>query len=188
MEMLKKFRTNQLVFIALMAALMLAINFSFGGLIIALTGIPLFNGIVTGVVCGIFLMIMYKTLPKFGTFTLFLLIYAVLELPTTLGGAPGFWPKIPINVISGLAGDILFLAFRYKKASIYPIFYVLITVNTLVFIWFMKLLGVAGWDKILSILWWFLPLYFVLGTIGIFIGELVIRKLKNKNFYIQIRS
>ena len=102
--MLKKFTTRELVFIALFATTLLIVNLLLGGWLIALTGIPMANGIVTGITFGLFLLILIKMSPKFGSLTLFLLVYSVLELPTTLGGAPGFWPKVPINILNIRSG------------------------------------------------------------------------------------
>lgn len=186
--MLKKFATRELVFIALMSALIFAINLIIGGALIAVTGIPLINGIITGITFGIFTIILARTMPKFGTFTLFLLIYAILEIPTTLGGAPGFWPKIPINTITGLVADIFFLAVNYRKWAPWVGFYILATVNTLTFVYFMVLLGVPGVDRLLGVLWWFIPSYWVIGTFGLAAGEYIFRKLKNKRIIRQIAS
>lgn len=186
--MLKKFKTKELVFIALIATLLFVINFLAGGALIAITGIPLMNGILTGITFGIFTIILFKAIPKFGTFTLFLLIYAILEIPTSLGGAPGFWPKIPINVISGLVLDIILLAFNYRKIIFYPAIYVLVVVNTLTFVWFLKMFNVPGVEKLIKILWWFIPLYWVLGTIGILIGLYIWNKIKEKNIIKQIQG
>lgn len=180
--MFKKFSTKELVFIALASAMIFAINLVIGSALIAATGIPLMNGIITGITFGIFTIIMARTIPKFGTFTLFLLIYAVLELPTSLGGAPGFWPKIPINALTGLAADIFLLAVSYRKWAPWTVFYVLSIVNTLAFIYFMVLLGVPGTEKLLAILWWFLPSYWIIGTLGLTAGELLFKRIKNKRF------
>jgi len=184
--MLKSFSTKQLIFIALMATLLLIINLVLGGGLIAITGIPMINAVVTGITFGLFVVLVALTLPKFGSLTLFVLVYAILELPTPLGGGPGFWPKIPINIITGLVADFLLIGFKYKKWSYFPLLYILVTVNTFVFIYFMKLLGVAGWNVILSMLWWVLPLYFVLGTVGILLGFYIHKKIKDKRAYLQI--
>lgn len=187
--MLKSFSTKQLIFIALMAALLLILNLILGGALIAITGVPLANGIITGITFGLFLVLMLLTLPKFGTFTLFLLVYAILELPTSLGGAPGFWPKIPINVLTGLAGDLFLLAVGYNKKWAHFIgFYILITVNTFVFVFFMKLLGLPNVDKLIAMLWWFLPLYWILGSVGILLGYSLHKRIKNNKTYMQIKS
>jgi len=186
--MLKGFSTKQLVFIALMSAFMFVINLIIGSGLIAITGIPLANAIVTGIVFGTFIILMVRTLPKFGTFTLFLLVYSLLEIPTSLGGAPGFWPKVPINVITGLAGDIFLLLFNYKRWTHFIGFYILITINTLVFVYFLSLFGIPGVDKLISMLWWILPLYWILGTIGIFIGEFIYGRIKKNKTYLQIKD
>ncbi len=186
--MFKSFKAKQLIFIALMAVLLFVINLVFGSILIAATGIPMANAIFSGITFGIFVLLMVRTLPKFWTFTLFFLIYSILEIPTPLGGAPGFWPKIPINVLVGLAADSFLLSTKYKKWSYFVGFYVLATVNTLAFIFFMKMFNVPGVEKLAAILWWLIPVYWVLGTIGILIGEAIYNKLKNNKTYLQIKD
>lgn len=186
--MLKKFKTKELVFIALMAVLLFVINFILGAWLNALTGIPFMNGVVTGITFGIFMAIMARTLPKFWTFTLFFLIYSLIELPTNLGGAPGFWPKIPINILTGLAADIFLFSFRYKRWSYYPGFIILSTVNLFAFIFFLNLLGMPGVRELLGIVWWLLPLYWILGSMGIIVGHRITDRLENNKTYLQIKE
>ncbi|MBI5065393.1 MptD family putative ECF transporter S component [Candidatus Woesearchaeota archaeon] len=184
--MLKKFNTKQLVFIALAAALIFVINLTIGGAINSATGIPLSSIFFTSVIFGISVIIFTKILPKFGTWTLFLLIYSILELPTSLGGAPGFWPKIPINVITGILADITLYFVNYKKWGMFVGFYVLATVNMFLFAFFLLLLKIPGSDKLLKILYILIPAYCIIGTIGLFMGLAIWNRIKDKRIIRQI--
>ena len=186
--MFKQLTTKELVFISLMAASIFVINVLTGAGVVAATGIPLSSAFVTAITMGIWALLLFKIVPKPGTFTLFLLIYSILELPTFLGGAPGFWPKIPINVISGLLADVFLYSARYRTWSVYVAFYVIATANLLAFIFFLWLLGIPGVEKTIAIAHIIIIAYSVLGTIGILIGTAIYRRIKDKRIVMQIRQ
>lgn len=184
--MLKSFTTRELVFIALMAASLFVINFAMGSGIVVATGIPLSSAFVTAITIGLWVLLVIKIVPKFGTLTLFFLIYSILELPTTLGGAPGFWPKIPINAVTGLVGDLFLMLTKYRTWSIFVAFYVLALANLSTFLLFLWVLGLPGVEKTLAIFHILIIAYWVLGTIGILLGFVVHKRIKNKGFVRQI--
>ena len=186
--MFKKFPTKQLVFIALMAASLFVLNLITAAGVVAATGIPLSSAFVTAITIGLWVLLLVKIVPKFGTLTLFFLIYSILELPTALGGAPGFWPKIPINAISGLLGDIFLYYMNYRNWSIFTGFYVLATTNIAAFIFFLWALGLPGVEKTIAIAHILVLAYWVLGTIGILIGLGVYKRIKNLRVLQQVGS
>ena len=47
--MLKKFTTRELIFIALMAALLFVTNLIISGAVISITGVPASSGFITGI-------------------------------------------------------------------------------------------------------------------------------------------
>src|SRR3989344_8806539 len=178
--MFQKFTTRELVFIALMAASLFVVNLFLATGIIAVTGIPLASAFLTGITIGIWVLLMIKIVPKVGSLTLLFLIYSILEIPTSLGGAPGFWPKIPINVITGLIGDLFLYLANYKRWSIYPAFYVLTTANLIVFMLFLALLKVPGTDKLIKIAPILIAVYWVVGSVGLFLGNIMYKRIENK--------
>ncbi len=184
--MLKHFTTKELIFIALMSALIFIINVVIGSIVISITGIPLSNAFVTGITMGLGVLLIIKIVPKFGSLTLFLLIYSILSIPTSLGGAPGFWPKIPINTISGLLGDLFLLTARYRLWSLFLGFYIITTANISAFLFFLWLLALPAIQKTISIAHWLLLAYWILGTVGILIGMFIWNKLKDKRILLQI--
>src|SRR3989344_8268047 len=177
--MFQKFTTRELVFIALMAASLFVVNLFLATGIIAVTGIPLASAFLTGITIGIWVLLMIKIVPKVGSLTLLFLIYSILEIPTSLGGAPGFWPKIPINAISALIGDLFLYFTNYRNWSIFVAFYVLAAVNISTFVYFLWLLGLPGVEKTLAIAHYLVLAYCVLGTVGILIGLKVYKRIKN---------
>ena len=184
----KYLTTREIVFISLMSASLFVVNLVVGGAINAATGIPLSNAFFTAVTIGIWSMLMFKIVPKPGTFTLLLLIYSILEIPTSLGGAPGFWPKIPINVITGLIGDLFLYLANYKRWSIYPAFYVLTTANLIVFMLFLALLKVPGTDKLIKIAPILIAVYWVVGSVGLFLGNIMYKRIENKKVVRMIKT
>ena len=186
--MFQKFTTRELVFIALMAASLFVANLVLATGIIAATGIPLASGFLTGITIGLWALLMIKIVPKVGSLTLLCLIYSILEIPTSLGGAPGFWPKIPINAISALIGDLFLYFTRYRNWSIFIAFYVIAVFNIGTFIYFLWLLGLPNVEKTLTIAHYLVLAYWVLGTIGILIGFAIYKRIKNKRTILQIRS
>ncbi len=186
--MLQKFTVRELILIALLASAKFVLDFVFGAGIVAATGIPLASAFFSAITAGLFFSLLVKLIPKFGTLTLFFLVYAILELPTVLGGAPGFWPKIPINALAGLAGDIFLILADYKKWAVFVSFYVLSAVTLPVFVFFLWLLGLPGVDKTISLVHLLILAYWVLGTVGILIGMQIFKKVKHWNIIKQVKS
>lgn len=186
--MFNNFTTRELVFIALMSALVFVINFVIGGAVNAATGIPLSSAFFTALIFGVCVIILGLSIPKFGAFTLFLLIYSILEMPTSLGGAPGFWPKIPINAITGLVADSVLGFVRYRKWAIFIAFYVLATVNLLTFAFFLWALGLPGAEKLIKLLPILIGSYWIIGTIGLFIGLHIWKRIKEKRLIRQLKG
>ena len=79
--------------------------------------IALFTHIIAGIfimvpVNFIFLTLTKKMVPRFGSLTLFLIVYGILAFPTTLfGGTPGIY-KVVVGLIIGLFLDLVYLPSR----------------------------------------------------------------------------
>lgn len=184
--MFNKFTIRELVFISLMSALIFVFNLIFGGAIVAATGIPLSSAFVSAILFGIAVIFVTKIVPKFGTWTILLLIYSILEMPTSLGGAPGFWPKIPINLITGILADIVLYLIRYRTVGSFFAFYVLATANIVTFAFFLWLLNFPGVDKLISLMPIMIPVYWAVGTVGIILGLFIWNRMKDKRIIKQI--
>jgi hypothetical protein len=186
--MLKKFKTQELIVIALIAALVFVVDLIFVSL--APEGSPqrIITTIISLVITAILIVMLIKTCPKFGVLTLFSLIYGILELPTPLGVAPGFWPKIIINVLCGFLGDWFIYAFKYRNWSILVGAWIFGLFNQILFILAMILLGFPV-SNYLSVL--ILPIilaFLIFSGLGFWLGLKIYSKLKNKAFTQQISS
>ncbi|MBI4155044.1 MptD family putative ECF transporter S component [Candidatus Woesearchaeota archaeon] len=186
--MFKHFSTKELVFIAMMSASIFIINLISGSAIVGVTGIPMTSAFATAITMGLWILILIKVVPKVGAITLFLLIYSILEMPTTLGGAPGFWPKIPINVISGILGDLFLYLTKYRLWGLITGFIIIASVNLGTFAFFLWVLGLPGVDKLLPIIHIIIVVYAVLGSLGIVIGNVIWKRIKDKRIIQQISS
>jgi hypothetical protein len=179
--MLKNWRTNDFVIVALLSAAYIVADLIFASAVVAVSGIPLSSALITGLIAGFFLLITVKLVPKPGAVTLLMALFAVMELPTSLGGAPGFWPKIPINVLAGLLGDVwLYFTGYHKRWNLFVGFYILAAVNLASFIFFLVLMKIPNAEKTLAIAHWLILVYWIIGTIGIALGLIVWNKIKDK--------
>lgn len=187
--MLKNWKTKDLVVIALLAASWIVLDLIFASFLNAITGIPLTSAMITGVIAAFFMVLAIKILPRFGSLTIMLTLFGLLEMPTSLGGYPGFWPKIIINGLSGFFGDVWLVFTGYKKTwNLFVGFYILAAVNLFTFIYFLIKMGVPNAEKTFAIWYYILPVYWIMGTIGIFLGMLVWRKIKDKKIVRQITN
>jgi hypothetical protein len=187
--MLKSFKTKDFIVVALLAAAYIVMDLVFAAAVSSLTGIPLATAFVTGIIAGFFMLITIKLIPKFGSLTLLRTILAVLELPTSLGGAPGFWPKIIINALSGFLGDLWMKYTGYSKRwNLFIGFYIIAAVNLLTFVFFLVYMGIPNANKILGMVYYLIPTYWILGTAGILIGLGVWNKIKNKKIVLQLKG
>jgi len=103
------FTIAQIIFIALMSAANVVLS-----LIVSLVVKALFTHIVAGVLIMvpfnfIFFAITKNLVNKFGTLTLYFLIYGVLAIPTSLFGSVAGVYKVVVGVAIGFVLDVLFL-------------------------------------------------------------------------------
>jgi hypothetical protein len=180
--MLKKFKTQELIVIALIAVMVFIINLIFIGL--GPQGSP--QQIITLplslIASGILTVLVIKICPKFGVLTLFALIYGILEMPTPLGVAPGFWPKIVINVLSALVGDIFIYNLRYRNWSIFVGAWIFGILNQSLFILAMFLFGIPFSTKLTVFVIPMLILMILVSGLGMWLGLLIWKRIKNKRF------
>lgn len=183
-----KFNTRELIFIALMGALLFIINFSAGGWVIAATGIPGGSAFVTGFTNLMFVAFVGLTVRKFGVLSLMYLIYGILALPTHMaGGPPGFvWKILPL-VIGALVIDICIKVSGEKKGLIIGLpLYIAVTLPLFLGIYYT--LGMPEFDKMLSAAPVLAVAFLVLGYLGMWAGFKVHQKLKNKRLLKQLTA
>jgi hypothetical protein len=184
--MFKGFTTKELVFIAFMAAALFVVNFITGAGLNAITGVPLSNMFINSLFLALWIFLMVKILPKFGTLTLMLLIYSILAIPTSIGGAPGFLLKVPIITFAGFLGDIFLYFTKYRSWSIFFAYYILTTATLLTFAFALFKLGIPAANKILPIVHWLILAICVVGTVGLVIGIFIYNRIKDKRIIRQL--
>src|SRR3989344_7450991 len=183
--MFKKFNTKELVFLAFMAAFLIALNLVIGT---AAATFSLEAGeFIGGITNAIVLTFVALTLNRFGAISIFYLIYSLLALPFPLGGGPpGFMLKIPLLVIPIIFFDLILYLTKFKKLGFvvgWPIsIFALAIVHLLIF----YLLEMPEFDKLLKALPILIIGLIVLGYLGIWIGFKIYNKLKDKRIIQQI--
>lgn len=166
---LKQFSTKQIIFIALMAALLFALDLALVSGIDAAVGIPGTGVLVDSLLFVSIATIIGLTVRKFGTYTWLAFIYSVLTVPTNLLGPPGIY-KLILGLILGLIADIVVIIFKYKKIG-----YILsLTIANTLLIPFMlfalKFLKLPGADELAKLLWFFIGIVVIESIIGAWIG------------------
>jgi hypothetical protein len=183
----ERIKTKELIFLALMAVAWFTLDFIIGQWINAVTGLYMI-GFLAAIVSGFFGVMLVKIRPRFWTFTLTLLIWGLLALPTASAGPVGFWPKVLIEVFVGFVADCGFYIMRYKNWSICVGFYIIVLLLYGLSIGSMVLLGVPEADKILKMLPMIILGFWIIGTIGLWLGFYTWRKIKNKPFVRQLQN
>lgn len=185
--MFKKFKTKELVFLALFAAFAFLIMFSIGGAINIVTGTPLMGGLVLNIVFSFLIVTALLIVRKFGTATITAVIYSALSVPTVNFGPPGVY-KIFIALILGLVLDTILYAGRYKRGSYYissglaylispPLLYVALV-----------MLRMPAAEKIAGLVIPLMAIYCVEAIIGTFIALKVYNKIKDKKIIKQVEA
>jgi hypothetical protein len=181
-------KTKELIFLTLMGVLWFLLDFIVGQWVNAVTGLFLIGAAVSSIVAGFFAIILIKIRPKFGTLTIPLLIFGILCIPTPSGGPVGFWPTAVINFLVGLIADAWLKATKYKNWAIITSFYILATLllysQTIVMVW----MGIPESQKILSLMHFVVLGFWIIGSLGLWLGFKVYKKIKDKPIIRQISA
>lgn len=175
------FSTKELIFIALMAALLFVLNFTVGAGIIAVTGIPGSSAFITGITNLIFITFIALVVRKFGVLSLFYFVYGIIALPTHMaGGPPGFIWKVPLLVISAFLLDILLHFTKFRKVGFIIGLPVLTIFGFGSYLVVYYLLGMPEFEKLYGVIFIMSIIFIVLGYIGMWLGFVLYNKMKNK--------
>jgi hypothetical protein len=177
--MLKGFKTKELIFIAILGAIVFAFDILFITSIEALVGIPGIGVLVDTIFVVGIATIGGLVVKKFGLFTGWSIVYSALAIPTNIIGPPGIY-KLLIGLILGFVADLIVFAFKYKKVGYYLS---LAIANTLCmpFILFLLLkLGLPGADQLAKAIWIFIPVAFIESLIGAWLGIRLYEKKLSK--------
>ena len=178
--MFKKISTRELVFLTLAGTAWFLLDLAIGLWINAVTGIFLLGSFLGAIISGFFVALLVKIRPKFFTFTITLLIFGLLALPTSSAGPAGFWPKILIEPLVGLLGDIFLKLAKYKRWSIFAAFYILSAGLLYSLTLAMIAMGIPEASKTLALLHFVTLGFWIIGTIGLLFGFYVYKKGHSK--------
>ena len=88
LTMFERFTTKQLVFLALMGAVLFLQDISISIPIYAATGIPGAGYAIIGITFVLVAIVGALVVPRFGSFTIMAFIYSVIAIPTPVYGPP----------------------------------------------------------------------------------------------------
>lgn len=173
--MFKQFTTKQLVFIALLGALLFIFDMVVVSGIEAATGVPGIGVLIDTLFVVAIATIGGLVIKKFWVFTAIALIYSILTVPTNIGGPPGIY-KIMIGLCLGLIADLIVLLFQYRRIGYY---FSLTIANILTFpliLLSLTWLGLPGSEELKRFLWLFIGLTAIESVIGTWLGALLYDK------------
>lgn len=186
--MLKRFSARELVLIAITSAFLFVISISIGSGIVAVTGTPMAGGLITVFIMVYIFVLTALIIRKFGIVTLVTLIYTLLSIPTINMGPPGFY-KVLIGLANGLIMDIILYTGRYKKFAYYLAMVAGMILSIPLMLFAMKLLGLPGYEKLLSMLFIAMLVYAIEAAIGVWLGILTYeKKLKKSKLVKSLRA
>ena len=183
------FQTRELIFIALMAALLFVVNFSIGEGIIVATGIPGASGFITGITNVLFITFVALNLRKFGAVSLLYLVYGIIALPTHMaGGPPGFILKIPVLVLIALSYEIIIYFARFKKIGFIIGLPIFVIFGMMLYLGTYYLLGMPEFNKMYGAALTLTIVFTIFGYLGLWLGFLLYNRLKDKRIIRQITN
>lgn len=188
MGIFSRIKTKELIFLTLMGVAWFVLDFIVGQWVNALLNLYNIGAFLSSIIAGFFVIILVKIRPKFGTFSITLLIFGLLAFPTASSGPVGFWPKIIINFLVGFLGDIFMSAAKYKRWAVIASFYLLSTCLLYGLTFAMIAFGVPEAGKILSIMHFVALGYWIIGSLGLWLGFKVYNKIKDKNIVKQLQN
>jgi hypothetical protein len=185
--MLKRFKTKELIVIALVGALLFLIEFLISSVISKVLGLPAVGFLVVIIFWTAIALLGGIIIKKIGTFTLMALIYSLLAIPTEVFGPPGIYKIVPAVLVGGLI-DLFVYLFRYKKWAYYIGCSLGQLIGLFLFIAAYFLLGFPGKEEMIASLWFLIASYGGLALIGAWLGFIIFNKIKNKTIIKQLRD
>lgn len=183
------FTTRELVFIALSAALLFVLNFSLGAGVIAATGIPGSSALVDGITNLLVITFAALVIRKFGVMGTLYFIYGIIALPTHMaGGPPGFIPKIFLLAGSAYVYDLIVYWSRFRKWGFIVGLPILLLGGFSLYVGTYSLLGMPEAEKLLKAMPILIGAFLPMGYIGMWLGFVSYKRLKDKHVVRQISS
>ncbi len=193
MKSLKSWSLKKIFIVSVFSSATFAVSFAFGEAITATFG-PGTSGIITIIMTTILVVICGKIVDVLGTFTLLVLIFSILAIPTTIFGPPGP-QKIFIGLGTGIIYDILWYILDKnpfeKLKRISPAISASGATGFSIFL-MLELLKWLNYPKKEILEKWFVPfliIYSALGFFGGYLGNWIYENhLKDINIIKQLKS
>jgi len=144
---------------------------------------PLMGGIINAIITAMIVGIGCKGVEKFGYSIVIWVVFSIPAIFTFTMGMPGAH-KIAIAFITGLVMDVLFKLIKRSHISYFIVGGIMSDVMTVLTLFAMMILNISpeSVEKLSKYIWYLLPLYFVMGGLGMFLGSKVFdKRFKNLN-------
>lgn len=138
---------------------------------------PLMGGIINAIITAMIVGIGCKGVEKFGYSMIIWVIFSIPAIFTFTMGMPGAH-KIVIGLLTGLVMDILFIFLKRSHVSYFIVGGIMSDVMTVLTLFAMMILNISpeSVEKLSKYIWYLLPLYFVMGGLGMFLGSKIFDK------------
>jgi len=144
---------------------------------------PLMGGILNAIITAMIVGIGCKGVEKFGYSMIIWGIFSIPAIFTFTMGMPGAH-KILIGVFTGFVMDVLFKIFKRSHIAYFIIGGIMSDVMTVLTLFAMLILNISpeSVEKLSNYIVYLLPLYFVMGGLGMFLGSKIFdKRLKHLN-------
>lgn len=164
-----KFSVRELMYLGTIGAATLALGAAIGTGLTVATGIPMIGGLLNAIVTAAVLTIGAKGVPKFGSGMILWFVTSVLAIPTLTMGPPGIY-KVAIGLLAGLIWDLCFLMLGRRTIGYMLSGSVMMLAVMVGVAGASLLLGLPGQEQLIQAFFIIVPINFVLGLIGTYIG------------------
>lgn len=179
----------QVAYAVTLGAVAFAIAFVVGTTLNLALG-PAMGGLANAVVTAMIIAIGCKGAEAFPFAVVVWIGFSIPAIFTTTMGPPGPH-KLVIGIITGLAMELGFLALGRRGWVYFVVGGIMSVVMTTLILAAMLVLSLGGnsANALLARLWFLLPIYFILGGVGLYLGHLVFeRRIGKLSFVARLRS
>lgn len=169
------FKSGELIFIGIMAAVTFGTGFALGAVLNVATGTPMVGGLLNAVLTAALIAIAVKTVRRFGVGILLWVVMSAIAIPTMTMGPPGAH-KLLIGLLGGLVLDIILTVTGRKNWGY------LVAGGAMSLTIMFGVFGVAVYfdfpaaEKLKQYIVYIIPINFVLGVLGTWLGVLLFDK------------
>jgi len=178
------FKTGELVFIGIMGAITFGMGFVLGAALNVATGTPLVGGFLNAIITAALITIVVKTIKRFGVGIILWIVMSALAIPTMTMGPPGAH-KLIVGLFGGIVLDTILIITGRKNWGY------LIAGGSMSLAIMLGVFAVAIYfdfpaaEQLKKYIIYIIPINFILGLIGTWIGIVIFDKRLNKISFIR---